>query len=125
MREISVPAGHWHIIANGFQGDLDIVITADGGVGGTIRIDVPTFDPIVGVWSESEQKIQFRRDVLVAHGTSQNYTGFLFEADESLLREGDYGRAVAPKYRVLSGSFDGIGTSATRPLYGWLAWQLI
>jgi hypothetical protein len=125
MKERRVPAGHWHIIANGFQGDLDIVLALDDSIGGTIRIDIPTIDPIVGHWSEPEQRIQFRRDVIIAGGTPQNYTGFLFEVDGSLLHDGVYGPPVEPQYRILAGSFDGTGTSTTRPLYGWMAWQPI
>jgi hypothetical protein len=120
-----VPTGHWHIVTNGFQGDLDIVCTAEGGLGGTIRIDFPTVDPIVGLWSEAEQKIHFRRDVVLAGRAPQNYTGFLFNVEGSLLQEGVYGPPVEVKYRILAGSFDCTDTGITRPLYGWMAWQRI
>jgi hypothetical protein len=122
---MKVPAGHWHIIANGHQGDLNIAYTPDGSIAGTTRIDLPTIDPIIGLWSEAEQKIQFQRDVLLASGIPQNYTGFLFDADGTLLEEEVYGPPVEPKYRILVGSFDGTGTGITRPLYGWMAWQHI
>jgi hypothetical protein len=124
---VAAPVGRWRIIVNGFRGDLDINCGLDGRIYGTTRIDKPYIDPINGVWDEAGQKIVFRRNVTAAGGSAQNYTGFLFEVDAPLFKEGTYGPSQKPKFRMLVGSFDAYGTggSEARPLYGWVAQQQI
>jgi hypothetical protein len=119
------PAGHWRIVANGYQGDLDINCGPDGTITGTVRIDSPNVDPINGTWDEAGQRLTFRREVTAADGSPQTHTGFLFLADAPLFRDDAYGPAQRPTLRVLTGSFDAYGTGGTaaRPFYGWVAVQ--
>jgi len=46
---MAAPNGHWRIIANGFQGNLDIQVDAQGNVTGTIEIDAPNVEQVQGV----------------------------------------------------------------------------
>jgi hypothetical protein len=124
---MAAPQGHWRIIANGFQGNLDIQVDAQGNVTGSIEIDAPNVDSIKGFWDEAEQRIIFQRFVKAAGGSPQNYTGFLFEAGQPLFQDGTFGPPQHPVFRMLAGSFDAFGTggSGARPLFGWVARQNI
>jgi hypothetical protein len=124
---MAVPSGHWRIIANGFQGDLDIQVDALGNVTGTVEIDAPDKDQVQGFWDEAEQRIIFQRPVKHAGGSPQNYTGFLFQASQPLFQDGIFGPPQNPTFRMLAGSFDAFGTggSGARPLFGWVARQHI
>jgi len=122
---MAAPDGRWHIVANGFQGDLDLSSDGRGRITGTARIDSPEVDPVLGSWDEGRQRIVFQREVTAADGSPQHYTGHMFEADASFMQGGRYGPPDEPAFRVLAGSFDGTGASASRPVYAWLAWQRI
>jgi hypothetical protein len=120
------PVGHWRIIANGFQGNLDITADAVGNVTGTVEIDAPNVEPIRGFWDEAEQRLVFQRNVQAAGGSPQNYTGYLFSADAPLFQDGRFGGpGNNPAFQMLAGSFDAFGTGGTgqRPLFGWVARQ--
>ena len=117
------PNGHWNIIANGFQGTLDLGVDGLGNVTGKLEIDAPNVEKITGFWDEPEQRLYFQRDVTVAKGSPQNYTGYLFAADPPLFQDGHFGPPKQPRFHMLAGSFDGFGTggSGQRPLFGWVA----
>jgi hypothetical protein len=123
---MAAPNGHWRIVANGFQGNLDIQV-AQGNVAGTIEIDAPNVDQIQGFWDEDEQKIVFQRFVKTSNGSPQNYTGFLFEAGQPLFQDGTFGQSQHPTFRMMAGYFDAFGTGGNgeRPLFGWVARQNI
>ena len=122
---MAAPTGHWRIIANGFQGDLNITVDPQGNVGGNVKIDAPNVEPIKGFWDDAEQRLTFQRDVKLANGSPQNFTGFLFLADQPLFQDGTYGPPKHPAFRMLAGDFDAYGTggSGARPLFGWVARQ--
>ena len=124
---MTAPQGHWRIVANGFQGDLDLTTDALGNVQGTVKIDAPNVEHIHGFWDDAEQRLIFQRPVQNAGGKPQNYTGFLFEASSPLFQDGTYGPPVHPTFRMLAGSFDSydVGGSGARPLFGWIARQNI
>jgi hypothetical protein len=126
-KTMAAPSGHWRIIANGFQGNLDIQVDAQGNVTGTIEIDAPNVEQVHGFWDEAEQRIIFQRPVKLAGGSPQNYTGFLFLASQPLFQDGIFGPPQHPAFRMLAGSFDAFGTggSGARPLFGWVARQNI
>lgn len=85
---MAAPSGHWRVIANGFQGNLDIQVDPHGNVTGTIEIDVPHVEQVHGLWDEAEQRIIFQRPVAVAGGSPQNYTGVEFPASAPLFQDG-------------------------------------
>jgi hypothetical protein len=124
---MAAPQGHWRIVANGFQGNLDIQVDAQGNVTGTIEIDAPNVDQIQGFWDEAEQKVVFQRFVKAAGGKPQNYTGFLFPAGQPLFQDGTFGPPQHPAFRMMAGDFDAFGTGGTgnRPLFGWVSRQNI
>jgi hypothetical protein len=124
---MAAPIGHWRIIANGFQGNLDINVDPQGNVSGTVEIDAPKIDPIKGFWDEAEQRLIFQRAVTAVGGSPQNYTGYLFPAGQPLFQDGTFGPPQHAVFRMMAGSFDAFGTggSGQRPLFGWVARQNI
>jgi len=124
---MTAPQGHWRIVAEGYQGDLNLTADPLGNITGTVKIDAPNVEQIHGFWDEAEQRLFFQRPVQNAGGKPQNYTGFLFEAGSPLFQDGTYGPPAHPTFRMLAGSFDSydIGGSGARPLFGWIARQNI
>jgi hypothetical protein len=120
------PVGTWHINANGFKGTMNITSNGAGQLGGTIDIDTGVTDTLQGVWSEAAHEIVFDR--IRKQGANivwiQTYTGYLFLTKEPIFG-GQGAPEPNPDFRLLTGSFEAIGTGAGpgRARFGWTARQ--
>ena len=45
---MTAPQGHWRIVADGFQGDLNLTADPQGNIHGTVKIDAPNVEQIHG-----------------------------------------------------------------------------
>jgi len=104
------PVGIWRIVANGFEGELTIDdVSPLGAFTGTLNFG--TFDEeITGNWSETRQKILFRRILDPFNPASvQIYRGFAFEFEGV--------RHMAGSFRAGSAA----GGTPQRREFGWFA----
>jgi hypothetical protein len=65
---MTAPQGHWRIVANGFQSDLNLTADLQENIHGTVKIDAPNVEQIHGFWDETEQRLVFQRPVQNADG---------------------------------------------------------
>jgi hypothetical protein len=117
------PTGTWQVNGNGFRGELVIAaVDAAGNLNGTIYGDA-----ISGFWDETTQRIFFSRNLNPNDPTAlQVFTGYHFDANQSLFPKGPAVSPPAPpfQFRMLTGdfvAFAGGGGVASRPAYGWMA----
>jgi hypothetical protein len=121
---MSAPVGIWRINANGFRGSVSINADANGNLSGTCDIDAGFTDQLSGVWNEAAQEVTFNR-TLVRNGNTaiQTYTGYLYLTQDDIFQ--GQGPSPQPSERLMTGSFDGVGTGAAngRAYFGWVARQ--
>lgn len=105
---MALPTGSWNLVANGFDGTLQIDSIGPGGeLGGSVFGQA-----ITGFWDEGSQVITFMRVPPEASGNAsviQVYRGAFFQ-------QGSIG--------TLSGlflAFAGTGGTAARSEFGWFA----
>jgi hypothetical protein len=102
-------ARKWRINANGTELDLVIdTIDQAGGFKGKM-IKGKQVDQVMGVWNKSEGKMTFTRQTGGNDPSSvQIYEGYLMAGDNRLAGSFE--------------AFSGTGGTATRNMFGWLAW---
>jgi hypothetical protein len=108
--------GSWEIIANGYQGQLNIIsIDSQGNVVGTYFEGTRT-DQITGFWDEGSKKLTFVR-TLGGPEIIQVFTGYLLNPGATTCQVGDVRRMLAGSFEA----FASTGGSARRSVFGWTA----
>jgi len=106
---MATPDGNWIIDANGYKGNLNFTLDAQGNINsGTVY-----GEKITGFWDDAAQRLTFIRIPSNNNPSSyQIYTGFLMSPQPP-----DSDQALAGSFEA----FAGTGAIAQRPVYGWYA----
>jgi hypothetical protein len=108
----------WDIIANGFQGKLNISADAQGNIAGTWT-EGTTTTQVKGLWDDRSQKITFVR-TLGSPAVTQTYTGYVFNgSNAAFCPPGSYSLS-----QTMAGTFQyfqSTGGTSSRNTGGWTA----
>ncbi|MFY9561420.1 MAG: hypothetical protein WAQ52_14400 [Terriglobales bacterium] len=108
--------GNWDIIANGFQGRLNITsVDAQGNLSGT-WVEGTQTSQIQGYWDEDGKRITFVR-TLGNPSTFQVFTGYLFDPGATFCQGGEFRQMMAGSFEFFSST----GGKAARNVGGWAA----
>jgi hypothetical protein len=108
--------GTWDVIANGFQGRLNIaLIDAQGNLSGT-WVEGTQTSQIQGYWDEDAKRITFVR-TLGNPSTFQVFTGYLFDPGATFCQGGEIRQMLAGPFEF----FNSTGGKAARNVGGWTA----